>query len=118
MDLHILNQITVSLLKLIQLADMAEYTSLSLSLSCSHLLYAFKSDFWLFVCCSTMKSLAKELQRQCINSDPYVTFKFQEHPFRIFPQIELFVVLHSICSIPVSDFSSFGSFCKFFSVVI
>jgi hypothetical protein len=67
MVFHIWNHlITLSLLRLIQLEDMAEYISLSLSVRvCFFCEMNCEFDFGVYFCffCSTMKSLAEELQR-------------------------------------------------------
>ena len=68
MFLHILNKITLEFVEVDPTGRYGRVKPLSLSLSLSIAMY-----FWVwildsFVCCSTMKSLAKELQRHCKNS--------------------------------------------------
>ena len=71
-------RISLTMLKLIPLADMEEYSSLSyFSLTIFPIPHLFYSLLFSFAC-SMMKSSAKELPRQCMNqfSFPFVFFPF------------------------------------------
>lgn len=89
---HSLNQ---SLLKLIQLADMAEYNyPLFLSFVCFLCFHSIRflvqfDDVVFLVYCSTMKSSAKVLPRQCMNTEykPIFLLQFLLHPFLCFSKI-------------------------------
>ena len=115
MVLHILNQISQSLLKLIPLEDMAEYSSLSLSLS-SDFWLDFGSDFWVNFLLQYNEILGKGASKTVyVNTNLWILI-FTAYPFQILSQFEVFEssivfsangYVSKICQIWISELGFF-----------